>query len=104
MTLRGIMLAAALLASMPTEAAACHRYSIWKNPWPQRCGVARQMVRPPERGHNPTKFREVLSPAQDEPNIALPGLARTDCVGGEADEPTRARLLLRAALENANAH
>lgn len=31
--------------------------------------------------------------------MPIPGLARTDCVGGEADEPTRARVLLRAALE-----
>jgi len=103
-----IALALALLAS--TEASA-HCYSRWYYPQPQRCGVARQMVRA-ERGHNPTRFREVLSPA-DIPNqersknkaeIALPSLAQADLDGGEADEPARARLLLRAALEAANAH
>ena len=73
-----------------------------------------------ERGHNPTRFREVLSPAdipnQEHPGnearlvrlvhgpaaIALPSLAQADLDGGGADEPTRARLLLRAALEAAN--
>ena len=117
-----IALAIALLASMPTDAAACHHFSRWYYPVPQRCGAARQMVRA-ERGHNPTKFREVLSPLaipnQEHPGnearlvrlvhgpdleIALPSLARTDCDGGEADEPTRARLLLRVALEAADAH
>ena len=110
-----IALAVALLASMPTDAAACHHFSRWYYPVPQRCGAARQMVRA-ERGHNPTKFREVLSPlARNEARlvrlvhgpaleIALPSLARADLDGGEADEPTRAKVLLRAALEASNAH
>ena len=84
---------AALLASTPVEA---HCYSRWYYPFPQRCAVARQMVRA-ERGHNPTKFREVLSL-----DIPLPSLARADLDGGEADEPTRAKILLRAALEAPN--
>ena len=107
--MRWVALAVGLLASTPVEA---HCFARWYYPWPQqRCGVARQMVRA-ERGHNPTRFREVLSPA-DIPNqersknkaeIALPSLAQADLDGGGADEPTRARLLLRAALEAANAH
>jgi hypothetical protein len=34
--------------------------------------------------------------------MPLPSLAQADLAGGEADEPTRARILLRAALEAAN--
>jgi hypothetical protein len=94
-----------LVASMPVEA---HCYSRWHYPWQQRCGVARQMARSHERGHNLTKFREVLSPLaisnQEHPTnkvaiLPLPSLARADLDGGEADEPTRAKVLLRAALE-----
>jgi len=105
----------ALLAQTPVEA---HCFARWYYPWPQHCGVARQTVRA-ERGHNPTRFREVLSPAdipnQEHPGneaatratratpaTALPRLAQADLDGGRADEPTRARLLLRAALEAAN--
>jgi hypothetical protein len=36
--------------------------------------------------------------------MPLPSLARADLDGGEADEPTRADVLLRAALEAANGH
>jgi hypothetical protein len=66
----------------------------------------------PERGHNPTKFREVLSPlaisnqehAANKLGILLPSLASADLDGGEADEPTRAKVLLRAAMEALDAH
>ena len=81
--------------ALPVEA---HCYSRWYYPWPQRCGVARQMVRPVGREkaaiHLPT----------EEPDIPLPSLARADLDGGEADEATRAHALLRAALEAANGH
>jgi len=92
MTVRGLALAAALLASMPVEAAACHHYSRWYYPWPQRCGVtaARHVTSRPVTS---------VTAAQDVPEIPLPSLARADLDGGEADEPARARLLLRAALE-----
>ena len=103
MTFKGIALAAALLAaSEPTSAAACHRYSVWRYPWPQSCGVsstiARQAARrAPKVGHN-----DVV--AKNPPAMPLPSLAQADLAGGEADEPTRARVLLRAALEAAHAH
>jgi hypothetical protein len=89
-----IALAVGLLAS--TEASA-HCYSRWYYPQPQRCGVARQMVRP-------TVASRSLQSRFVAPAIALPGLAQADLDGGGADEPTRARLLLRAALEAANGH
>jgi hypothetical protein len=92
MIVRALLLALVLLApaSVPA-AAACHHYSIWKNPWPQRCGVARQ-------GQIRT-ISDKLGQAQvransRKPDIALPHLTRNDCVGGEADELTRARLEL----------
>jgi len=86
----------ALLAQTPVEA---HCYSRWYYPWPQRCGVARQMVRSvTEPRHRPSR------PVTQTPAIALPSLAQADLDGGGADEPTRARLLLRAALEAANGH
>jgi hypothetical protein len=98
-----LMLAAALLASTPGEAAACHHYSHWYYPFPQRCGAARQMVRlayaVPNQEHPANKAATPVTPA-----MPLPSLARADLDGGEADEPTRAKVLLRAALEAANAH
>ena len=101
MTLRGIMLAAAFMASQPVDAAACHHYSRWYYPWPQRCGVGRQMVRLPTR--SPLRVGHE-APFVGEPEIPLPSLTRADLDGGEADEPTRAHALLRAALEAANGH
>ena len=91
------MLAAGLL---PTEASACHHYSRWYYPQAQRCGAARQMVRLTHSGPNWAKSGQ----SGPGPEIALPSLARADLDGGEADEPTRAKVLLRAALEAPNAH
>jgi hypothetical protein len=113
MTVRGLALAAALLASMPVEAAACHRYSRWYYPWPQSCGAQiRANSRKPVKVANrlstvanrlATVSPEIRDDFGKDPTIALPSLARADFDGGEADEPTRARLLLRVALEAAYA-
>jgi hypothetical protein len=92
MTLRGIMLAAAFMASQPVDAAACHRYARWYYPWPQRCGAIREM--------RPQTIRRI-SPILE---IPLPSLTSGDLVEPEADEPTRTRVLLRAALEAVNGH
>jgi hypothetical protein len=94
----------------------CHVYKYWAYNFPQRCGVARQMVRRPvlhsvaassvpnqERSKN--KAATPVTPVTPVTRaIALPSLAQADLDGGEADEPARARLLLRAALEAANGH
>lgn len=99
--MRWIALAAALLAAAPTEAvAACHHYSVWHYPRPQRCGVGhvalhKIIVDPPLND---------FAPNRNDFEITLPGLARADLDGGEADEAARARLLLRVALGAANAH
>jgi hypothetical protein len=84
---------AALLASTPVEA---HCYSRWLYPWPQNCGrhvaLHKVIVAPP---------RNDYAADRNDFEIPLPSLARADLDGGEADEPTRARLLLRVALEAA---
>ena len=95
-----IALAAALLAAAPVEAAA-HCYSVWRYPWPQRCGFSptiakqeRRRAAPPISSHHFVDRPKMMG----EPSIHLPSLARADLDGGAADEPTRARLLLRAVL------
>ena len=89
----------ALLASTPVEA---HCFARWYYPWPQRCGrtVTHFVNRAvPNQEHAANKAVTPVTRA-----IALPSLAQADLDGGGADEPTRARLLLRAALEAANGH
>jgi hypothetical protein len=57
MTVRGLLIAVALLAAAPVCApssarAACRLHAIWHYPWPQRCGVgyaARRSFRQEER-------------------------------------------------------
>jgi hypothetical protein len=109
-TLKGTALAAALLAATTTDAAACHRYSVWYYPWRQSCGG--------RASNGEAKFRLLpsrsvsirLDPSisvsirPNRPAMPLPSLARADLDEPEADEPTRGRVLLRAALEAANAH
>ena len=97
--MRRLTLVLALLVS--TEASA-HCYSVWRYPWPQRCGVARHLARWPvlhSVAASSVPNQERSKNKADTPDIALPSLARADLDEPEADEPTRARLLLRAALE-----
>jgi len=89
--MRQIALAAVLLASAPVDAAA-RCYSRWFYPWPQRCRSNSWVP----GAHELTRPHRV---ATSDPEIPLPSLTSADFVGGEADEPARARLLLRAILE-----
>jgi len=41
-----IVLAALALIGAAEPASACHHYSIWKNPWPQRCPSKSVYFRP----------------------------------------------------------
>ena len=103
--MRLAFLVLAVLAASPAD-AKCHLFSDWRYPWPQRCGGPRQMVRLAHAGpvwRGPDRAN-VGQDGPAEPDIPLPSLAQADLDGGEADEPTRARVLLRAALEAANAH
>jgi hypothetical protein len=102
-TVRGLLLALALLTALPVDAAHGRCYSIWHYPWAQRCGVtfARHVTSRPSRPVTlqsaPLRWSDSGAGGADD--IPLPLLTRSDCMGGEADELTRARLLLRAALE-----
>ena len=110
MTVRGLLLALALLASTPVEA---HCYSVWHYPWKQRCWAVTEarhvtslaratfVTGIPNQEHLKNKADAHATHATRA--IALPSLARADFDGGEADEPTRAKVLLRAALEAADA-
>ena len=119
----------ALVLATPVEA---HCYERWYYPWPQGCKVVglhgqerhgtREVARWPQAPSRrvarvtPTVGEQGLVPpsvaqlrrheenylSDDEPDIPLPSLARADVDGGAADEATRARVLLRAALELAN--
>jgi hypothetical protein len=98
--MRWIALALALLALLAPTPVEAHCFARWYYPWPQRCGARhvalhKIIVAPP---------RNDFAADRNDFDIPLPSLARADLDGGEADEPTRARLLLRVALEAADAH
>jgi hypothetical protein len=96
-----IALALALLALLAPTPVEAHCFARWYYPWPQRrCGVAHVALHKIIVAPNRNDF----APNRNDFEIALPGLAQADLDGGGADEPTRARLLLRAALEAANGH
>lgn len=83
MTVRGLWLALALLASTPVSAAVpCHRYAVWRYPWPQRCGEIRAGREKAAIQFPPTR------------EIALPLLSPQDYDTREPDAITRARLEL----------
>lgn len=85
---RAALLAAIIGLSSPAF-AGCHKYSIWKFPWPQRC--------PPAERRLIAGDIVPLPPVLDrDPEIPLPSLDGIDW--GSCPEDMRARLLLRAAL------
>jgi hypothetical protein len=77
---------ALLTLATVAPASACRHYSIWGFPWAQRCSGSTSVPAAPVP---PT------SPVRDT-DMPLPNLTPVD--GGEADESTRGRLLLHAAL------
>ena len=86
-----LMIIAALMA-IAQPAVACHRFHIWKYPWPQRCSVAGQVhARVVTTAPQPLPI-----PRPKEPSLPLPALewvAQPDC-----PEEIRGRLLLRVKL------
>ena len=86
--MRSIALAAAIMMATPTDAAACHRFTVWKFPWPQRCASGRPSAA------RPVSLRLPPAKAGPEPSVGLGDPTLTD-------EEVRARLMLRAAMENA---
>jgi len=79
------IIVAALLLAQPTPAAACHHFTIWRYPWPQRCSPPARLV------------RHALPPEAPTPPIVLPNLTPIEW-SGDADEGMRREVLLRALL------
>ena len=109
--MRSLVLAAILL-SLPTEAAACHHYSRWFYPWRQSCFFASHASHPllqirnaqgTERAQSVIAGNSIAAqpPERDMP---LPSLTDADWSQGAIDDQSRGRLLLRAILEAPNAH
>ena len=99
MTLRGLLLGAVFLASAPTDAAACHRFSVWKYPWPQRCEVQSSLHRK-AGGVRPTPARAAAFPTTPAP-VADAVLSRlsTETPSRPAEPPAQAVEALRVALD-----
>jgi hypothetical protein len=93
--MRSVALAALIMAATPVDAAACHHFSVWRFPFPQRCRVAT-----PGRPSTPqpASFHRPAPEAGPGPSAGLPALDWQSCP--EADELTRARLIL---MEHAHA-
>lgn len=86
--MKAIGLALALIvAGGASPAEACHRFSVWKYPWPQQCAAAVPNF--------PILSR--ISGKRPSP-IPLPALEPIDW-GQPADDEARARIELRALLE-----
>jgi hypothetical protein len=83
----GFLVGCALLLATRTE-AACHKFSVWNYPWPQRCGVQRHVS-----GLVTQASLEVPLPAPrpDDADMPLPDLA--GIWDAPADAETRARIL-----------
>jgi hypothetical protein len=75
-----LVVAAALVAVLAARpASACHKFSVWHFPWPQRCSAPKAV--------------EAKTTTPDG-TIPLPDL--TPITGETPDDETRARLIMRA--------
>lgn len=77
------MLAVIILLAFMSYASACHRFSVWKYPFPQRCSVRPvSYIAPPA----PDKDRSWFVDIAPEPDIPLPSLEGMefppDCLAG----------------------
>jgi hypothetical protein len=92
----GLAVLTALIFVSPAS-AACHRFSVWRYPTPQRChGMYRADVSP-SAGKNGMRTAR----AQVLPPVYLPLPSLDDIEWGQAaqlDEATLGRLMLRAKM------
>ena len=67
--------ALALIGAMTEPALACHRFHVWRYPWPQRCWVAPRAAilshvafvrRPSAPPHEPPSQPVLTAPSDDE--------------------------------------
>ena len=83
------------IALLPAPAEACHRFSVWKYPWAQRCGVIPKTVPKIGIGKQPP-LRGARNLAR--PELPLPSRLTIDW-GQTADDDARGRMELKALLE-----
>jgi hypothetical protein len=89
--MRLIVSAALLLSIAPTPAHACHKFSYWRFPFPQRCPIPVHMVRA-------APVQLPLPPSRDG-DIAMPTLD-ADWGGCPPDMELQLRLLAKSREEN----
>jgi hypothetical protein len=84
-------LALALALTLAADpAAACHRFSVWRYPTPQRCPVRlAQEARPRPSAH----FRAEVAPAREESRPAPPEPIDEDAARAKAIEKLKSLLL-----------
>jgi len=89
---------AVLFALSAEPSAACHRFTRWRYPWPQRCGISTQpgyvvsrapIVLPPIR----------LGEPEDAEEIPLAALSLVDVLGGDDDAELALVMLHHAKLD-----
>lgn len=68
------MKAFVLLALLATPAEACHRYSVWRFPWPQHCVIRAAQTKAPD----PPPVQLDPSAPEADNDIPLPSLEGMD--------------------------
>jgi hypothetical protein len=92
-----VALAVVFMLASPADAAACHHYSRWFYPWPQRCGVGLTYKSRPQLRRE-ARAKPIFPPPPEREPVTLPDLAAGEWQGGEADDEMRGRLILHALL------
>lgn len=77
------------MSCSPSAVAACHKYSIWRYPWPQTCGTKHLAYQ--------ANVSFPLPPERDA-DMALPDLPLIWLNTSEPDDETRGKLMLLGVL------
>jgi hypothetical protein len=92
-----LALTLAALLAITTPGEACHRYSRWAYPWPQKCPPTARHVLPPSGKENFPKEENLLKNSR----TVVP-TARSDVPSAADLERLRAALILKLATEPRN--